>query len=123
MKLILFDKNKINDIDIKMVMFFYLGLVTMCSFFILFIISLCTKLEHNVPSKEEIVTQCIKHIDEGDKVIIKYQNKQYNITNFLDKHPGGRAILISNNGNDVEELMKENGHSSEAYKLLKNYEL
>ena len=58
---------------------------------------------------------------DKNKIIVQFKGSQYDITNFAKKHPGGKNILIENNGNDIEKLMIENDHSKNAYKLLEKY--
>ena len=45
----------------------------------------------------------------------------YDVTKFLDEHPGGEKILIRNAGIDSTEEFEEIGHSSDARELLKEY--
>lgn len=58
-----------------------------------------------------------------EKNIVTYKGSQYDITDFIRKHPGGKAILIQNNGKDIEQLMLENEHSAHAYELLEKYKI
>ena len=60
---------------------------------------------------------------DKEKVIVKYKDAMYDITEFLEAHPGGRDILVDNNGKNIEEIMKDVGHSDEAYKLLEKYKI
>lgn len=83
--------------------------------------TIITKVGENpiiVPIEEKIT----KQIDQ-DRIIVKFKDSRYDITNFAKKHPGGKTVLIENNGNDVENLMMEYGHSENAYKLLEKYKL
>ena len=48
-------------------------------------------------------------------------DKVYDITNFLDEHPGGEEILIENAGSDITEHFEEVGHSSDAREMLEEY--
>ena len=61
--------------------------------------------------------------DNIDKVVIKFKNNQYDITDFIKKHPGGKQVLFENNGNDVEKIMIENEHSDYAYKVLEKFKI
>jgi len=58
-----------------------------------------------------------------EKIIVTFQGKKYDITNFAKRHPGGKTILVENNGNDIEEMMAEIGHSDNSYTILKKYEI
>jgi len=57
------------------------------------------------------------------RIIVNYQGSKYDITNFIRRHPGGRKVLIENNGKDIEKLMLDNGHSENAYNLLDSYKI
>lgn len=63
-----------------------------------------------------------KHIKEDDCWIIVH-GKVYDVTKFLDEHPGGFDIIISNTGKDATEDFEEIGHSNNARELLKKYEI
>lgn len=58
-----------------------------------------------------------------EKVIVTYKGSKYDITNFVKKHPGGRAILLQNNGKDIEQPMLKIGHTENAYKTLEKYKI
>ena len=57
------------------------------------------------------------------KVIISYLNNQYDITNFIKFHPGGKEIIYKNIDANIEDIMKEYKHSTCAYKLLEKYKI
>jgi len=48
-------------------------------------------------------------------------DKVYDITKFLDEHPGGEEILIENAGVDASESFEDVGHSSDAREMLADY--
>jgi len=48
-------------------------------------------------------------------------NKVYDVTKFLDEHPGGDTIIVENSGDDCTELFKDIGHSRGAIKILDDY--
>lgn len=48
-------------------------------------------------------------------------SKVYDVTPFLDNHPGGRDILLYNAGTDATQAFTDNGHSDAAYSMLKKY--
>jgi len=65
--------------------------------------------EHNVGRGAEKSVWTIIH----DKV--------YDVTKFLDEHPGGEEILIENAGVDSTENFEDVGHSSDAREMLEEY--
>ncbi|KEG09991.1 cytochrome b-domain protein [Trypanosoma grayi] len=52
-------------------------------------------------------------------VVIK--NKVYDLTEFLDLHPGGRDVLLWQSGTDASKAYEEIGHSSGAKLMMKKY--
>lgn len=42
----------------------------------------------------------------------------YDVTKYLDDHPGGRAVLLEVAGQDATEAFEEIGHSDEAREQL-----
>ena len=47
--------------------------------------------------------------------------KVYDVTPFLDEHPGGEEILLENAGIDSSENFEDVGHSSDAREMLEEY--
>ncbi|XP_073911857.1 cytochrome b5 type B isoform X3 [Castor canadensis] len=45
----------------------------------------------------------------------------YDITRFLNEHPGGEEVLIEQAGADASESFEDVGHSSDAREMLKQY--
>ena len=50
-----------------------------------------------------------------DSIIIIIDNHKFDVTDYIDEHPGGRDILIQNNGNDVTQLFNECGGHFDGY--------
>lgn len=48
-------------------------------------------------------------------------NKVYDVTQFLDEHPGGEEVMIEQAGGDGSESFEDVGHSSDARELMKDY--
>ncbi|EOB14525.1 nitrate reductase NADH 2 [Nosema bombycis CQ1] len=49
------------------------------------------------------MSEISKHNSDSDCWIV-IQNKVYDLTNYLDKHPGGKRILLKFAGTDCTEL-------------------
>ncbi|CAK9819141.1 Cytochrome b5 [Anthophora quadrimaculata] len=56
-----------------------------------------------------------------EKTLIILHDKVYDVTSFLNEHPGGEEILLDHGGKDSSEDFDDIGHSSEAFELMKNY--
>lgn len=63
----------------------------------------------------------IKNKNTREAAWFAIHNKVYDVTEFLDQHPGGRDILIWNSGKDATKAFEDNNHSSAAKKLLSKY--
>lgn len=48
-------------------------------------------------------------------------NVVYDVTKFLDEHPGGHEVLINVAGKDGSEDFEDVGHSFDAKELMKKY--
>uniref|UniRef100_A0A915PRI2 Cytochrome b5 n=1 Tax=Setaria digitata TaxID=48799 RepID=A0A915PRI2_9BILA len=48
-------------------------------------------------------------------------NKVYDLTTFLDEHPGGNEVLLRLAGLDGTEAYEDIGHSTDAQHLKENY--
>lgn len=47
--------------------------------------------------------------------------KVYNVTKYLDDHPGGAEVLLDVAGQNADEFFEDIGHSKEARKELAKY--
>ncbi|XP_032373917.1 cytochrome b5 type B [Etheostoma spectabile] len=50
-------------------------------------------------------------------------DKVYDITGFLEEHPGGEEVLLEQAGADATESFEDVGHSTDARELLQQYYL
>ncbi|XP_077293066.1 cytochrome b5-like [Arctopsyche grandis] len=50
-------------------------------------------------------------------------NSVYDVTAFLEEHPGGGDVLIENGGIDATVAFEDVGHSSDARELMKKYKI
>ncbi len=63
-----------------------------------------------------------KHNTRED-VWLSIADKVYNITKYLEDHPGGEEVLLDKGGLDATEDFEDVGHSNEARKMLTKYEV
>ena len=56
-----------------------------------------------------------------DKCYISIKGNVYDVTSYLDSHPGGRDILLDYSGKDCTEEFEDIGHSKSAIVLLNDH--
>lgn len=54
-------------------------------------------------------------------VVIK--NGIYDVTKFLEEHPGGEEVLLEQAGKDATEAFEDVGHSTDAREMMKQYKI
>ncbi|XP_013149369.1 PREDICTED: cytochrome b5-like [Papilio polytes] len=65
-----------------------------------------------------------KEIAERDtkaETVFVIANKVYDVTKFVDDHPGGHEILVNVAGKDASEQFEDAGHSLDAKELMQKY--
>uniref|UniRef100_A0A8D8TT14 Cytochrome b5 n=1 Tax=Cacopsylla melanoneura TaxID=428564 RepID=A0A8D8TT14_9HEMI len=65
----------------------------------------------------------VKDNSNKDNVVIIYDNSVYNVTNYLNEHPGGEEVLLEQNGGDATEVFNDVGHSSDAREIMKKFKV
>ncbi|RWS04649.1 Cytochrome b5-like protein [Dinothrombium tinctorium] len=61
-----------------------------------------------------------KHNDKKSIYIIVH-DQVYDVSKFLEEHPGGEEVLLEQAGKDATEAFEDVGHSSDARELMKQY--
>ncbi|KAG2234264.1 hypothetical protein INT48_002854 [Thamnidium elegans] len=73
--------------------------------------------------KEYSLQQVEQHTSE-DSCWCIYQDKVYDVTEFMQDHPGGEDLIFDYAGKDITNVMKdvlEHEHSDSAYEILQEY--
>lgn len=78
------------------------------------------KKSTDVKRKKYTYLEISKHNKEEDCWVI-YKDKVYDVTEFLNEHPGGPVLITDHAGGDVTEPFDEQGHSSSAKQMLEKY--
>lgn len=68
--------------------------------------------------------ELMKHASQESCWVTMSNDKVYDVTEFLEDHPGGGELIESYAGKDVAEIMKDemsHNHSESAYELLEEY--
>lgn len=71
-------------------------------------------------SKQLTLEDCKAHNKEEDCWLV-ISGKVYDVTEFLDEHPGGFDIVLAATGKDATEDFEEIGHSNAAREMLDKY--
>ena len=61
--------------------------------------------------------------DKREDVWMSIHGKVYDVTKYLEDHPGGEEVLLDRGGKDATEDYEDVGHSNEARKTLNKYEI
>jgi len=66
----------------------------------------------------------IKKMCESDNAtLLVIHDSVYNVTDFLNEHPGGEEVLLEQLGKDATEAFEDVGHSSDARDMMKKYKI
>lgn len=68
---------------------------------------------------DKLFDNCTKQSDDYHY----YKGEKYDLTQYIDKHPGGSFIIETMKGKDIEEAMQSSGHSANAYRLLEKFKV
>lgn len=73
--------------------------------------------------KEYSVEEVAQHNTDSDCWLILGEDERlvYDITSFLDEHPGGPQIILDVAGQDANDDFEDIGHSTDARNMLESY--
>ncbi|KJE96285.1 hypothetical protein CAOG_06628 [Capsaspora owczarzaki ATCC 30864] len=72
-------------------------------------------------SKTITLTELKQHKERSAGVWFAIHGKVYDVTKFLNEHPGGEEVLLENAGSDSTTAFEDVGHSTDAKKMLEQY--
>ncbi|XP_028519176.1 cytochrome b5 isoform X2 [Exaiptasia diaphana] len=78
------------------------------------------KMAEEAPMKTFSFEEVKEHNKAGGCWLVIHDNV-YDVTKFLDEHPGGEEVLLEQAGGDATENFEDVGHSSDARTLMKDY--
>jgi len=73
----------------------------------------CPTMSQPVITHEQLVDHSTK-----DNLWVLVHGKVYNVSKFLDEHPGGDEVILAEAKQDATEAFEDVGHSDEARALL-----
>ncbi|CAN3356997.1 cytochrome b5 [Diutina catenulata] len=68
-------------------------------------------------SSEYTAADVAKHNKVGDYWVI-YNGEVYDVSRFVDEHPGGEEVIADVAGTDATEAFDDIGHSEEAHEIM-----
>ncbi|XP_076255640.1 cytochrome b5 isoform X1 [Rhynchophorus ferrugineus] len=72
---------------------------------------------------QEYTVAQVKEQNKQDKVLVLINNDVYDVTSFLNEHPGGEEVLLEQAGKDATEAFEDVGHSSDAREKMKSFQV
>ncbi|XP_071091535.1 cytochrome b5-like [Haliotis cracherodii] len=63
----------------------------------------------------------VKQHKDSKSTWLVIHNQVYDVTKFLEEHPGGEEVLLEQAGDDATESFEDVGHSTDARELMKDY--
>ncbi|CAD6446937.1 c05e1f4d-4b44-4baa-a57b-3798f91c0ad6 [Sclerotinia trifoliorum] len=73
-------------------------------------------------TKEYTYAEAAEHKTKKDLFMVIHDNI-YNVSSFVDEHPGGEEVLLDVGGHDATEAFEDVGHSDEAREILKGLQI
>jgi len=71
-------------------------------------------------SETKVITfEDLKQNNKKESLYILIHQKVYNVSKFIDEHPGGDEVILAETGKDATEAFEDVGHSDEARAILK----
>jgi cytochrome b5 len=73
-------------------------------------------------SKRFTLAELASH-NSKKSLYISIKGKVYDVTKFIDEHPGGEEVLLDEAGRDATEAFEDVGHSDDVHEVLKGFEI
>jgi cytochrome b involved in lipid metabolism len=76
----------------------------------------------NITMADRVITlEELKKNNNGKSCWIAIHDKVYDVTKFLEEHPGGEEVLLEQAGDYATEAFEDVGHSTDARELMEQY--
>lgn len=72
--------------------------------------------------KQYTLKEVSEHKDNRSTWLVIHNNV-YDVTPFLNEHPGGEEVLLEQAGKEASDHFEDVGHSSDARDLMKKYQV
>lgn len=70
---------------------------------------------------QTITLEEVKQHNNRNSVWFVIHDKVYDVTKFMEEHPGGEEVLLEQAGKDASEIFEDVSHSADAKDLMKTY--
>ncbi|CAO1430269.1 unnamed protein product [Diamesa serratosioi] len=83
-------------------------------------------IEETVEEVEEVKLYSLAEVGKHNSnrsSWITIHNDVFDVTQFLNEHPGGEEVLLEQAGKEATESFEDVGHSSDARELMKKYKV
>lgn len=70
---------------------------------------------------QTITREEVEKHNSRDSVWFVIHNKVYDVTKFMEEHPGGEEVLLEQAGKDASEIFEDISHSADAKDMMKTY--
>ncbi|XP_018318601.1 cytochrome b5 [Agrilus planipennis] len=74
-------------------------------------------------ANKEYSFQEVKKHNNNQSTWVVIHNTVYDVTPFLNEHPGGEEVLLEQAGKDASEAFEDVGHSTDARELMTKYRI
>lgn len=74
-----------------------------------------------MPEDKEFTFEELSKLSSPTDLHLVINGKVYAVSKFLEEHPGGDEVLLSEAGKDATESFEDVGHSDEARSLMEQY--
>lgn len=74
-----------------------------------------------MPELKQYTFEEVKKNNDKSRTVFVIHDKVYDVTEFLNEHPGGEEILLDHGGKDASEDFNDVGHSTDALELMTKY--
>jgi len=74
-----------------------------------------------VKELQKLTLADVKQHNSSKSAWVIIDDKVYDVTKFLDEHPGGEEVLLEQSGHDATEAFEDVGHSSDAREMRKQF--
>lgn len=65
----------------------------------------------------------VEQHNSKDDLWIIIHDSVYDVTKYIDEHPGGELVLLQNGGQDATDEFEDNGHSQDARELMADFKI